>query len=269
MSENSITTFKDALQVLEGFTSNTFVCKHWIPSLQTEIVLKELNAKQQKKLLAAAMDSSSGSYKPFFIKAFYDIILENCIEGRELIDSISYIDRLLLSVSVRSQSSDTLKINFSETGEELVALPPLLESIRKYKHPESVFIKLEKNSIPIEIEIKVPSFKTEVDYLNATPNFQKIKDETETLKALITESYIYETSKYVETLKINDIDLNYSKLTVAQKYTIFEKLPVIIPQLILEKIAVWKKEIDELLTVTSSAGESKTLDIDSILFLTT
>jgi hypothetical protein len=63
-------------------------------------------------------------------------------------------------------------------------------------------------------------------------------------------------------------NLGYSSLTPKQKYALIEKLPASLIQDLLSQYAKWKESLNQILTVRSSSGETKTLETDSILFLT-
>jgi hypothetical protein len=71
-------SFSDALKILDNATTEAFTTSVWIPSLKRNVSIKEISAKQQKKLLQSALDSSIA--KSTFAKTFYQIIKENCLE---------------------------------------------------------------------------------------------------------------------------------------------------------------------------------------------
>ena len=55
-------------------------------------------------------------------------------------------------------------------------------------------------------------------------------------------------------------------MTFKQRVNVIEKLPSGLLQKILEKISSWKKDLDEVLTVTQD-DYKKVISIDSLLFL--
>ena len=143
----------------------------------------------------------------------------------------------------------------------------LVSSFEEIDINDTEEISVTKNNLKINLILKFPSIKKEVDYFNALPDFETKKSDTETLKNLVSEAYIFETSKFIHSVIIDDKDLSFDKLTVNQKYQFVEKLPAIVVQKVLEKISVWKNTLDKILTVTSSTGVEKVLEPDALLFL--
>ena len=110
MEENIILDFTNALDILNK-VSESFKVETWIPSKGSYLTFKELDAKQQKSLLNAAMDTSV--YNTGFIKAFYNILNENVLsEGENLIDSLTLADKACVALTLRGQISDEINSNF-------------------------------------------------------------------------------------------------------------------------------------------------------------
>jgi hypothetical protein len=173
---------------------------------------------------------------------------------------------------MRNQISNKLKVTFTdkktkEETQEDVDLSSLVSSFEEIDINDTEEISVTKNNLKINLILKFPSIKKEVDYFNALPDFETKKSDTETLKNLVSEAYIFETSKFIHSVIIDDKDLSFDKLTVNQKYQFVEKLPAIVVQKVLEKISVWKNTLDKILTVTSSTGVEKVLEPDALLFL--
>ena len=59
---------------------------------------------------------------------------------------------------------------------------------------------------------------------------------------------------------------NFKELSVDNKIKVVEKLPIFITKKIIEKINVWKIELEKLCTVKHENLE-KTIKIDALLFL--
>jgi len=265
--------FNDAVNLLDAYTKQSFVSDVWVPSLKKVIKIKELNAKQQKSLLSFALDSSSNGYKPFFTKAIYQILIENALCEKSVIDNLTFFDRLFISVAMKSQVSDSIRIDFSTTEEEKndtnsedVILSELISKFSDYTHPSPENLLLEKNGTELIIRLVVPTIKREVEYFENMPLY-KTNEGEEGLKAFIADAYLYETSKYIENISIANNDLFYNTLSIKQKIAMVEKLPAAIIQSIIDKISTWKTYVDSFLTVTSSTGVKKILEIDTTLFL--
>jgi hypothetical protein len=260
-------SFNEALSLLDNASSESLISSHWVPSLQKDITIKDLTAKQQKKLLNAAIDNSSGSFRAFYTKIFYNIIKENVVGENSFVDKLTYIDRIYLSLSLRQILSNILKVQFEDKSFSEVNLSEILGKLKSLPHPSKESISIIRNSLNITIDLAPPTFELEVEYFEKMPKFQQKETEVETLKEVLSESYIYETSKYIDSIKIAEKDLNYKHLNLGQKYTLLEKLPASVVQKVIEKIATWKASYEEILTISSETGSEKLIEVDSMLFL--
>lgn len=265
MSE--ILPFDDALSVLEEYSKETFVSDLYVPSLERNFRLKEITAKQQKKIISSVVDSSASGYKAHFIPVFLEILKENCSESKDVLENLTLIDRQFLTISLKSAINEKVNIDFEDGVTESVSLLPVLQKMKSYKHPKETLKLIEKNSLLIEIGLKVPTLKLELEYFNQMPELKKEVSDTETMKKVLSEAYIYETSKYISSLKIDNKDLGFDVLNVGQKYLILEKLPATIVQIVLNQITEWKLQTDKVIEVTSSNGRTKTLETDGSLFV--
>lgn len=271
MSEDNTPTvlsFKDALNALDNVSKDSFVGEVWIPSLNKTLSIKEINAKQQKNLLEAAIDSSV--YKTSFAKAFYEIIISNISESKEVIDSLTIADKISIAIELRSQISPSVKVEFEEGGiTEDVLLQTISDKIKQYKTPQEEIFEVVKNGVCISASVVIPTIHSEVQFDTFLLKNKKKTEDTEEVKSIITDAFLGETSKYIKSISIDGNDLNYSSFSVHQKIQFVEKLPAAVMQKILDIIAKWKKELEETITVKSSSGEfTKVLEIDSLLFLT-
>jgi hypothetical protein len=267
MSENTSLSFVDALKLLENHTSVNFTSNVWIPSLQKEVQIKTLTAKQQKKLLNSAIDSTSSVNKSFIVKAVYEVLLENLQLDTDDVKKLTYIDRMFLMLVLKQQITDLIKVEFDSGKEVEITILSLIEGFKELSHPQAETILIDRNSVSISISVSPPSIKSEVDYLDAQPSLTVKESETETLKEVVSEAYIYETSKYIESVTIDGQDLNYKTLGINQRCALVEKLPALILQKILEIVTKWKAPIDKIFTIESENKEIKVLDINNLLFL--
>lgn len=267
MSEETILNFNDAINALNS-ASETFKVDVWVPSKQKYISFKEIDAKQQKGILSAAIDNSV--YNSDFISVFYNILKDNILnEDKDIVDSLTVADRSFIAISLRSQISDELTVKFSEEKSEKVKIKDILSLFGNYNTPEKETIIVKNDTVSILLDITLPTFINELDYEEQfSKEYKKIENlnSTKDLQLLVSEAFIGETSKYITSLTVNGSVVEFSTLTFNQKIRIVEKLPSGLIQKILEKISIWKKDIDSYLTV-KSGEESKVISIDSLLFL--
>jgi hypothetical protein len=261
-------SFTDALNVLENISKDSFTVDAWIPSLNRTVKVKELTAKQQKKLIESAIDVTIK--KPTFSRFFYEIVSENCLEEKSVIDNFTTADVVSIAFYMRSQISDTIKVVFQETPkiEEKIEIKTILDKISNYSNPSNEIVDFSKNDVSISVELGLPIFYQQHLFDEFLYGNKKEKDQVEEIKTLISSAFLGETSKYIKDIKVNGNSLNYGALSVAQKQQVIGVIPASLIQNILEKIVGWKEKIDEICTVEKDSLK-KSIEIDSMLFLTT
>jgi hypothetical protein len=265
---STIMDFNEALNVLDNASSESFVKEAWVPSLNRTVKVKELNAKQQKSLIESAIDSTDLKFT--FSKVFYNILLENVLEDKSVIDSFTIIDKNSIAFSMRSQLSDTINIVFQEEPrvENKVVISDILEKFKNYTHPEPEKIVFSKDTFEIQVDIKSPYYSEEVQQDPVYYGETKNKDKAEEIKNIIVGTFLGETAKYINEITINGNILGYNSLTIKQKLQFVEKLPASLIQNIIDKIANIKTNLEKLSTV-SYEDHTKLINVDSLLFVNT
>jgi hypothetical protein len=266
--ENTILDFNSALMIL-GKASETFKVDAWIPSINSNLSFKELDAKQQKALLSAAMDTSV--YNTSFINTFYTILKNNILaDDKNIIDSLTLSDKASIALSLRSRISDHINVNFDESKDisKKYNIDMFLTKFKSYKSPETVILDSKSDSFSLKVEIIYPTIKTEVDYDTQFKGNRKSEEvkTSEDLQHLVSNAFLGETSKYINKVWINEDEITLNTLKFEQRIKLVEKLPSNLIQKIIETISDWKKSLDEVLTV-SHEEYTKTVNIDSLLFL--
>jgi hypothetical protein len=267
--ENNILDFNQAINTLNN-VSNAFTVDAYIPSKNDTLTFKEINAKQQKELLGAAMDTSV--YNLGFSSVFYNILKDNLIHDGDnsVIDTLNISDKACIALQLKGQISNELKVIFDEKNEVIgtINVQDIINKFHNYKTPSKTILDLVNDKIALKAEVRYPDLKIELDY---DVEFKKNK-KTEDIKTnqdvqnIITTAFIGETSKYISKIWINDDEVDLDSMTFKQRIGIVEKLPSGILQKILEQISSWKKDLDEILTVSQDEYK-KTISIDSLLFL--
>lgn len=265
--ENTVLDFNDALNALSN-ASESFKIDVWIPSLHKFISFKEIDAKQQKNLLSAAIDNSI--YNSDFVKTFYEIIKDNIlVEDKSIVDRFTTSDKSAIAITLRSQISDDLTVKFSDEISEKISLKEIINKFVTYNSPDSETLTIKNADITISATISIPTIKDELEHEeNFSKNYKGVEGikNNKDLQSIVSEAFISELTKFIEYIKINESHIDFNDLSFNQKVKIVEKLPSGIIQKILEKVSEWKKNIDSVLTV--SVGEdTKVVAIDSLLFL--
>lgn len=265
--ENTILDFNSAINALNSI-SESFKIDVYIPSKQKTISFKEIDAKQQKNLLSAAMDNSV--YNSDFIKTFYSILKENIlVEDKSIVDELTLTDRSFIAIALKSQISEELNVKFTDEISSKINLKDVISKFTSYKTPSLTEVDLKNDSVTLTVGITLPTIKTEVDY---EENFYKDYKKVDQIKSnkdvqdIISDAFISETSKYISYVNINGSKYDFNTLTFNQKIRVVEKLPSGLIQKVLEQISKWKNDIDSILTVTDG-DLKKVIAIDSLLFL--
>ena len=270
--------FDKALQAIE-LVSETFKINVFIPSLQKEYEFKEIDAKQQKSLLSSALNASV--YNSSFVKAFYKIIEENllCENKNEILEYLNVFDKIAIALSLKKQISPETKVSFDDKNEitQFVKIEPIIEKFKTFKNPNKETINFEQNGTFLRLEVGIPSIKKEYEYEQEIHKKDKKLDDiksSDDVKNIVSDAFITETSKYINEIWVNGEAFAYDSFDFSKKISIVEKLPSVVIQKILEHVSIWKKSIDDVLTVElsediSSDGKkyTKVLGIDSMLFL--
>lgn len=270
MSDNITNSFNQVLDNLKSL-SDTFVVDVTIPSLNQTVQFKELNTKQQKKLLETITDTSV--YKTDFSKVFLQIIKENLVTENININKLTIYDKIFIGLFLRSKISNSLNIIFNENPvySEDIELNSIIQKTKQYVHPIKEEIVVLKNNYQIVVEVSIPSIELESKYEQEisknTKKIENVKNINE-LGNVLSEVFVSEVSKYVNKVSFNDEVIDLETLTINQRIKICEILTADLTQNILQKVSEWKKQIDNIVTVYSKDNTyNKTVTLDNLLFL--
>ena len=265
MSDQKILNFNETLTTLDKISKESFIIEVWIPSKKTFVKLKELTAKQQKLIIESVIDSEG---KNIFSKAFYQIIKENWLDDISILDDLTVIDKVSIAFFIRKELSNTISVDLSEDPAIVKSfdLLPIIKEIEVYNHPENKKFKYEKNSVSVEVETHIPSFKEEADFDYYVLNSLKKEDKSEDIKNIMITSFISELAKYIKEIKVNENFMDYSNLNILQKIEVAEKLPAGLVRNIFEEIYKIKIDLEKIYTIHYE-DMSKIIEINGLLFL--
>ena len=98
--------------------NEVFAYEVWVPSLKRNVMFREINTNQQKRLIKAIIDSPI--YNTEFIFALRKVIKENCSDPEVNVDELTIIDKLIIALKMRSVSvSDTLELKVPIDDEKI------------------------------------------------------------------------------------------------------------------------------------------------------
>lgn len=268
--ETQLIDFKNALAALDEI-SQTFKVDVWIPSKKKYFPFREIDTKQQKELLASAMDSSV--YNTTFVNVFYEILKSNYLgDNKNDINDFTVYDKNCIAIYLKSKISNKLNVIFDEKNNVTfkVDLNNIIEKFKNYSTPEIETIKILNNNISLSVEMSVPSIFEELQHDKQMLKTHKKTNQAknnEDVKEIISDAFIMETSKYIKKLYINDIEVDLNLDRIDQRVKLIEKLPSALIQKVLDQISKWKKEVDDILLVEHE-DYKKVINVDSLLFLT-
>lgn len=199
-----------------------------LPSSGVDTNIFPLNIIQQKKLLT---DGIASEYELIgFTKTLNEILIEIQPDAR-------LIDRSYLAVVLRNISIDK---EFNG-----INLSKIVNNTKWTKNvPQSININVEGLSISVEM----PFLKDEIAFLNyLSDNLNK--DEEYNTRLI----YSLEILKYIKTLSIDGVVLNFADLDVKTRLTVFDKLPIACTKDIVSYIENFKKAENDMLTVGNTA----------------
>jgi len=221
-----------------------------------------LSIKQQKDIIKTAMDIITSPIT--FSNATTEIINANNISKTP----ISILDKPLILLALRADSlgkealinvgEERLRANFADNlGFNRPLDLSLLNNVVAYDK--------------IEVTLKVPTI--EEDYkvnleCKKTLDSRKTKDE-ERLKDLVGELYIYEVSKFIDTIKILADDkveeVKFKNLSAQQSIETLEALPMVLTNKLVDSISKIREIESEPLKINVN-GVDTTITLDAAFF---
>lgn len=257
-SEQKSGNVSDIIKLLNK-ANETFVYEVYVPSLKKNVMFRQLNTSQQKRLIKAIIDSPA--YNTEFIFTLKKIIEENCAEKVD-INEFTILDKMIIAIKMRANSID----NMLELTFELPKEKDQKEStkiVRTINLNDLVELKLQTIAIePITIvdenaiytlNCSLPTIYDEYkleDELRKSVTSIEIKNENE-LRTTIGEVFTNELVKYIKkiTLKNDDkvIEIDLKSVDFGDRLQIIEKLPSHVTKKVIDYISTVQKEFDKIL----------------------
>jgi hypothetical protein len=169
------------------------------------------------------------------------------------------------------QISPEILVVFDEKNKisEKVKLSSIVEKFKNYECNFEKNAEIKNDKVDLKAKLTYPTIKKELDYDLFFGKSSKKASEVKTsedVQKIISEAFLAEISKYIDSIIINQSEINLNQISFDQKVKVIEKLPSALIQKILEIISQWKASLDEVLTVKHQ-NYSKAITIDSMLFL--
>jgi hypothetical protein len=206
-----------------------------------------LSFKQQKNIISTFTEGTVGVLK--FQKMLNDIIIENTGNNDWLV-----VDKIPVVLKLRKESlGDIVKTSDGEID------------IRDIKILEKIDIPLQHTvEGAVTVELDTPTLSEENKVINYAIDILK-KDGEKDVGKNLTNLFTFEIVKFVKSVKFGEKSLSFSELSIKDRISVIENLPLSINQDIakfIDKI----KEIDRTQTKVVIDGEEKSFDIDITFF---
>lgn len=273
MSEEK-TSIKEEVGSLESVidimnrVNEVFSYEVWVPSLNKNVMFREINTNQQKRLIKSIIDSPV--YNTEFIFTLRKIIQENCVDTSIDIDQLTIIDKLVIAMKMRSVSvSDTLELQVpigkvgkddkQKTIKRGVSIEKLITDIKKNTNIPEVETFTDDKGI-YKIECGIPTISTEYKLENEMRNNSESKDikNYEDLRQTVGDVFTGEIAKYIRGLCIIENDtttkIDFNTICFKNRIALIEKIPERIVKNVITYIDKVKREIDKITLVQINIG---------------
>ena len=205
-----------------------------IPSTGKNVSFKLASVSQQKELLRSAFDGVDGVIKRSNI--LNKIIIDNSTEDIDFL----IIDKNVILIELRKASVGT-NITIKDIKYDLNDLPSFNKSDVKLKGSvthDGITAKLKVPNLTLDTEINIK--------LGA--ELAKVTDQQEKVKQSIDIVVSYETSKYIDSIKIGDAIIVFDEISSYERKEIVNNLPIKLSNKILDYIGDVKDITDTAIT---------------------
>lgn len=197
---------------------------------KSEVInLEPLNLKQQKNIISSSFGGVKNNI--LFLKAINEILIESSGDNSLLI-----CDRAPLLVALRINSIGDKYNNLD--------LNQIIDNYKNYKINYKLEDKITYKSMSAELNI--PSLNQENAFINRMESLLKEGDNSSFNLGIM---YSHELAKFIAKVSIDDIKLDLSQLSIPDRVSVVEKLPLSLTKLVLKFIEAYKIEENKLLRV--------------------
>jgi len=204
-----------------------------VPSLDKLVSFKSLSVKQHKDIVKSLLSGMEGTI--LVTKVLNDIIKENSTVQHDF----KLYDRNKILVELRRQNiSDSVTIDDKKF---------LLTDLPTFKKPSLDTTTL--NYKGIEVKLRVPSLEVDSKITEkSVVDISKFSTDEKKVGISLGILLTYEIIKFVETLQVEDVVINFDELGTYDKKSVIENLPLKLNNDILEFITTYKQQEQELFT---------------------
>ena len=238
---NEISNILKELQSVEDDS----VIDVFVPSVNRLVKFKPLSVKQHHEILKCGIDGVLGSIKLSTI--FNKIIIDNSLES---IDFTVYDPEWILLKLRMANVGDSVTIK-----EQTYNLNDLVRSKKIFDYTDEISYK------DIIVQLAVPNIKRDIEISEAChKDFSKGNLEDRLVSETISSMLSYEVIKFIKTVTVNNLTVNFDSVTTADKRKILENLPLSINNMITNFITNYRDH--EQVSYTFEDGIALAIDGD-------
>jgi len=217
----------------------------FVPSVDRLAKFKPLSVKQHHEVLKCGIDGVLGSIKLSTI--FNKIIIDNSLES---IDFTVYDTEWIL-----------LKLRMANVGENITIKEHTYNLNNLSRNKESFEYKEEISYKDIFVQLTVPKIKQDIEISEACyKDFSKGNLEDRLVSETISSMLSYEVIKFIKTVTVNNLTVNFDIITTSDKRKVLENLPLSINNMITNFITKYRDH--EQVSYTFEDGTSLSIDGD-------
>lgn len=219
----------------------------YIPSDNTDYIFTPMVVAHHRMLLKTSIDDAQSNSLSFLV-ALNDVITQ-CSQGANL----KLIDKTPTIIQLRTNSVGN---NITIDGEQFQL--PTSADIKKAAAEYTCDLTTPIQHNTFTVTLREPTLQIDTLYYKKLLQSQKSGDK---LSAMITDLYMYELCKFIDTIHIDGVDqqLDFSALTIPDQVLILNQLPLALNNTVHDKIAEYKQLEKQLLTVN---GKEITIDMN-------
>jgi hypothetical protein len=248
----------------------------FVPSLNREILFKQLSTEQLKRIYKTGIDTNLFSVE--FVLVFNEIIKENCLDSSIDVNELNVYDKIFIFLKTRIESlTPDFKFSLTDKEKQLLnttadnIIVSLLDHYNNLKTKITTFQKKEITYNNCKVICNIPTLKTE-NSLDTELLKQALTENTtdNDLIEIVSDVFVNEIGKFVTTVIIDEVICNLQELKTADRAKIIEQLPSVIIKDVLGYIENYKKHTrDHFLVVIKPNDEitlSKQIPYNSLFF---
>lgn len=262
----SADTVQDVLQLLKALDqTNSF--EVYLPSLQKNILFKQLNTEQLKKILKTVIDSPIHNSE--FVTTFNSIIKNNILDNSINFEELNILDKVLILIKTRAESISP-EYTFNLSDEEKNQINEFKVNItnvyNNFIQTAPIYNTEIIKSSNCELVVALPTLQTENKLEKELYKNVKLDITTpEELRSIIGETFINELTKYIVSIKVNESVIDLNQYNFKTRIKLVEQLPTTCINGVLKYIENYKLLLKPLIT-HSKNGIEKDLPQDATLF---